>query len=54
MVNDTQATEQSHVNGHVVLSNGVHGGGQKGGLQGDTLGNRGVKRDIGSGEACAS
>lgn len=52
VVNDTQATEQSHVDSHVVLGDSVHGRGQKGGLQGDTLSNRGIQGDIGGGEAC--
>lgn len=52
VVNNTQTTEQSHVDSHVVLGDSVHGGGQKGSLQGDTLGNRGIQGDIGSGEAC--
>lgn len=51
VVDNTQTTEKSHVDSHVVLGDSVHGGGQKRGLQGDTLGNRGIQRDIGSGEA---
>lgn len=53
VVNNTQTTEQSHVDSHVVLGDSVHGRGQKGSLQGDTLGNRGIQGDIGSGETCA-
>lgn len=52
VVNNTEATKQSHVDGHVVLSDSVHGGGHKGGLQRDTLGNRGVQGHIRGGEAC--
>lgn len=51
VVDDTETTEQGHVNGHVVLGDGVHGRGQKRSLQGDTLGDRGIKRHIGGGEA---
>jgi hypothetical protein len=51
VVDDTQATKQSHVDGHVVLGDGVHGRGQKGGLQGDALGDRAVQADVGGGKA---
>lgn len=52
VVDDTETTEQGHVDGHVVLGDGVHGRRQKGSLQRDTLGNRGIKRHIGGREAC--
>ena len=51
VVDNTQTTEESHVDGHVMLGDGVHGGGQKGGLQGDALGNWSVQADIGGREA---
>lgn len=43
VVDNTETTEQSHVDSHVVLGDSVHGRGQKRGLQGDTLGNRGIQ-----------
>lgn len=51
VVDNTQTTEQGHVDSHVVLGDGVHGRGQKRSLQGDALGNRGVQADIGGREA---
>lgn len=52
MVNNTQATQEGHVDRHVVFSYGIHGRRQKGSLQGDTLGDGGVKSDIRGREAC--
>lgn len=52
MVDDTQTAQKSHVNSHVVLSDSVHGRGEKGNLQRDTLGDGGIKDDIGSRESC--
>lgn len=52
VMDDTQTTEQSHVDGHVVLGDGVHGRGKKRSLQRDTLGHRGVQSDLGGREAC--
>jgi hypothetical protein len=43
VVDNTETTEQSHVDSHVVLGDSVHRRGQKRGLQGDTLGNRGIQ-----------
>lgn len=54
MVDDTQTTEQSHVDGHVVLSDSVHGRRQKRSFQRDALGNGGVQSDIGGREAYIS
>lgn len=51
MVDDTKTTEKSHVDGHVVLGDGVHGGGQKRGLEGDALGDGRVELDLVGGEA---
>lgn len=51
VVNDTQATQQSHVDGHVVLGDSVHRGREKGDLQRHTLGHGGIKRNIRSSEA---
>ena len=51
VVNDTETTEQGHVDGHVVLGDGVHGRRQKRSLQRDTLGNGGIKRHIRGGES---
>jgi hypothetical protein len=51
VVDNTQSTEQGHVDSHVVLGDSVHGRGQEGSLQGDALGNRGVQADIGGREA---
>lgn len=52
VVDNTQTTEQSHVDGHVVLSDGVHGGRHEGSLQGHPLGDGGIQNDVRSGEAC--
>jgi hypothetical protein len=41
VVDDTETTEQGHVDSHVVLGDSVHGGGHEGGLQRDTLSDRG-------------
>lgn len=38
VVNDTQSSLQSHVDSHIVLSNGVHGRGDEWGLEGNSLG----------------
>ena len=51
VVNNTKTTEESHVDGHVVLGDGVHGRGEKGGLEGDALGDGRVKGDLVGGEA---
>lgn len=52
VVDNTKTTEESHVDGHVVLGDGVHGGGEKRSLQGDALGDGRVKGDLVGGEAC--
>ena len=39
VVDDTKTTEEGHVDGHVVLSDGVHRRREEGGLEGDALGN---------------
>lgn len=54
VVDDTETTKQSHVNGHVVLGDSVHGRRKEGRLQGNALGNGRVKGDFGSGEALES
>lgn len=51
VVDDTEATLKSHVNGHLVLSHSVHGRRDKGSLEGDALGDVGVEHDLGGGEA---
>jgi hypothetical protein len=51
VVDDTQATEQGHVDGHVVLGDGVHGRRQERSLKTDALGNRGIQADIRGREA---
>lgn len=43
VVNDTQTALESHVDGHLVLSDRVHGGRDEGGLEGDALGDGGIK-----------
>ena len=42
VVDNTQTSQQSHVDGHVVLGNGIHGGREKGGLEGETPGDLGI------------
>lgn len=54
VVDDTQTTEQSHMNGHVVLGDSVHGGGQQRSLQRNTLSDGGVQNGIGSREVWCS
>lgn len=51
VVDDTKTALQSHVDGHLILSHSVHRGGDKGSLESDALGDLGVKRDGGGGEA---
>ncbi len=51
VVNDTKTTLKSHVNGHLVLGDGVHGRRHKGSLERDALGDVGVKGDLGGREA---
>lgn len=45
VVNDTKTTKESHVDGHVVLSDGVHWGGDEWGLKGNALGDWSFKVD---------
>ena len=45
VVDDTQATLQSHVDSHLVLGDGVHGRRQERSLESDALGDRRVERD---------
>lgn len=51
VVDNTKTTEQGHVDSHVVLGDSIHGRGQKGSLQRNTLGHRGIKGNIGGREA---
>jgi hypothetical protein len=51
MVNDAKTTLERHVDGHVVLSDRVHGRRDQGRLQGDLLGDGRVEGDGGGGEA---
>jgi hypothetical protein len=51
VVDDTDTAQQGHVNGHVVLGDGVHGGRCEGRLQGDVAGQLGGKVDIAGREA---
>lgn len=44
MVNDTKTTLQSHVDSHLVLGDGVHGGRNEGSLESDALGDRSIER----------
>lgn len=46
VVNDTQTTLQSHMNGHFMLGDGVHGRRNEGRLQDDVLGNGRIERDL--------
>lgn len=46
VVDDSKTALQSHMNGHLVLGNGVHGGRHEGGLESDTLGDGGIKRHL--------
>lgn len=54
VVDDTNTTLKSHVNGHLVLRDSVHGGRHEGSLEGDTLGDGRVENDLGSREANVS
>lgn len=51
MVDDTETAEQSHVNGHVVLSDSIHGRREERSLESNALGDRSVEVDFGGGEA---
>jgi len=51
VVNNTETTEESHVDGHVVLGDSVHGRREEGSLEGDALGDGRVKGDLVGGEA---
>lgn len=51
VVDNTQTALQSHVDGHLMLGDRVHGRGQEGRLQGDALGDGRVEVDLGGGEA---
>ena len=54
VVDYAQATQESNVNGHVMFRHSVHRRGDKGGLEGDALGDRGVEGDFGGGEALSA
>lgn len=45
VVDDTETTLKGHVDGHLVLGDGVHGRGHERGLQADLLGDLGVESD---------
>lgn len=51
VVDDTETSEESHVDGHVVLGDSVHRRGQEWGLEGDALGDWGVEVDSAGWEA---
>lgn len=51
MVDDTETTLEGHVDGHLVLGDSVHGGGDKGSLEGDALGDGRVEDDFRGREA---
>lgn len=51
VVNNTNTTLQGHVDSHLVLSDGVHGRGDKRCLKGDALGDGGIEAHSRSGEA---
>ena len=51
VVNHTKTSQESNVNGHVVLSHCVHGRGDKWSLEGDTLRDRCVESDFSGREA---
>ena len=51
MVDDTDTALESHVNGHLVLGDGIHGRGDQGHLEGDALGDGGIEGDGRGGEA---
>lgn len=51
VVNNTQTTLESHVDGHLVLSDSVHGGGDEGSLERDALGDGRVEGDLRGREA---
>ena len=51
VVDDTEATLQGHVDGHLVLGDSVHRRRDEGGLEGDALGDGGVEHHLGGREA---
>lgn len=53
IVDNAQATQKSHVDRHVVLGHGIHGGRQERGLQGEPSGHLGFQIHIGSRESCS-
>ena len=50
VVDHTQTTLESHVDGHLVLCDRVHGRRDEGGLESDPLGDRRIKHDLGGGK----
>lgn len=50
VVNDTETAKESHVDGHVVLSDSVHGRGDEWCLEGNALGDRSFEADNVGGE----
>jgi hypothetical protein len=50
VVDDTKASLQSHVNGHLVLGNSVHRRGHERGLQSNALGDGRIKHNFRCGE----
>lgn len=51
VVDNTQTTLESHVDGHLVLGNGIHRRRDERGLERDPLGDRGVEADLRGREA---
>ena len=51
VVDNTNTALESDLDSHLVLGDGVHGGGYKGRLEGDALGDGGIKVDSRGGEA---
>lgn len=54
VVDYTKTTLQSHMDGHLMLSDSVHGRGDKGDLEGDSLCDGGIESDLGGREANVS
>lgn len=54
MVDEADTSKEGHVDGHIGLGDGVHGGGDEGEVERDTLGDLRVEFYIGGGESNVS
>lgn len=51
VVNDAQTALKGHVDGHLVLCDGIHGAGDEGGLEVHSFSDGGIEHDLGGREA---